>query len=161
MITIISGMTKGKVIGKDGKLPWNIAEDLKNFKQLTSGNTVIMGRKTFESIGKALPNRNNIVISKTMQPIDEIEYGINICYDVNEAILKAKKYGKEIFIIGGARIYEEFLAYADRMYLSIIKKDYEGNTYFPNYDENKWEVVEIKEYEEFEFRELRKKKLVI
>lgn len=157
MIIIISGMTKKRVIGKDDKLPWNIPEDLKNFKEITSGNTVIMGRKTFESIGKALPNRNNIVISKTMQPIDESEFGIDICADVSEALAKAKEYKKDIFIIGGANIYKEFLPYADRLYLSLIKKEYDGNVFFPKYDENEWEEIEKKEFNEFDFIKLKKK----
>ncbi|HLF54156.1 MAG TPA: dihydrofolate reductase, partial [Candidatus Nanoarchaeia archaeon] len=75
MISIIAAMAKNRVIGKDNKLPWSIPDDLKNFKKLTTGNTIIMGRKTFESIGKPLPNRNNIVVSSTMQPLN----GVQVC----------------------------------------------------------------------------------
>jgi len=146
MINIIAAMAKNRVIGCDNKLPWHISDDLKNFKKLTSGNVVIMGRKTFESIGKPLPNRVNIVVSSSM-PEKE---GIIVCKSVNDAIQKAKTYDKEIFIIGGATVYEQTIPWADRMYLSYVKGNYEGDALFPKFDESKWKVVEKTDFPEFE-----------
>ena len=145
-ITIIAAMTKSRVIGKNNQLPWHIAEDLQNFKKLTAGNTVIMGRKTYESIGRPLPNRNNIVIS-TMMPARD---GVTICKTVPEAIEKAKTFQKDIFIVGGATIYEQTLPFADRLVISYIKKDYEGDTYFPNFNEDDWNIKKREDRNEFE-----------
>ncbi|MEM3154467.1 MAG: dihydrofolate reductase [Candidatus Woesearchaeota archaeon] len=146
MINIIAAMAKNRVIGCDNKLPWRIADDLKNFKKLTSGNVVIMGRKTFESIGKPLPNRINVVISSSMPPTD----GIIVCKSVDEAIQKAKTYGKEIFIIGGAAVYEQTIPIADKMYLSYVKGDYQGDALFPEFDDSKWKIDHKEKFPEFE-----------
>ena len=148
-ICIIAGLTKKRVIGKEGKLPWHIPEDLKNFKKLTSGQVVVMGRKTFESIlsflGKPLPNRVNIVVSRTM----EGKKGIGICRSFEEAMEQAKLFGKDIFIIGGTSMFAEGLKVADKLFLSWVKKAYEGDVYFPEFDMNDWEVIEEKDFGEF------------
>jgi dihydrofolate reductase len=146
MINIIVAMDKNRVIGKDNKLPWHISDDLKNFKKLTTGNTVIMGRRTFESIGKPLPNRYNIVISTSLSPTN----GVDICKSFDEAIMKAKSYGKDIFIIGGATVYEQGIQYADKMYISYVKKEYEGDAFFPEFDEKEWHAESKQEFPEFE-----------
>jgi len=146
MIGIIAALDEKRVIGKDGKLPWHISEDLKNFKRLTSGSTVIMGRKTFESIGKPLPNRNNIVVSTTMQPTE----GLDVCTSLPGAIEKAKSYGQDIFIIGGARAYEEGLNVADKLFLSYVKGVHDGDTYFPEFNEEDWIVESREAFDEFE-----------
>ena len=143
-------MTKDRVIGKRGKIPWNIPKDLEHFKNTTSGNTIIMGRKTFESLGKALPNRNNIVMSTSMQPINGERQGMDVCASVKEALERARCYGKDIFIIGGAQIYQEFLTIANKMYVSYIKKDYEGDTYFPAFNESEWVVEKREDHPDFE-----------
>lgn len=150
MIIIIVGIAKNRIIGKDNRLPWSIPEDLKKFKRITSGNTLIMGRKTFESIGKPLPNRFNIVLSRSMQSESDIE-GIEISSSVDDAIAKAKKHGKDIFIIGGTEIYRQFLPIADRLFISHIKKEYQGDSYFPEYDESEWEVESKEQFDEFDF----------
>jgi dihydrofolate reductase len=150
MVSIIVGMTKNKVIGKDNSLPWHLPEDLKNFKELTAGNTVIMGRKTWESIPerfRPLPNRNNIVISRNINSLE----GIDVCSSVEEALEKAKSYDREIFIIGGSSIYEQFLPLTDKMYISYLKEEFDGDTYFPNFNKEDWKVVERKDFTEFEF----------
>lgn len=142
-------MTKEGVIGKDNSLPWKIPEDLQNFKNVTSGKTVIMGRKTFESIPekyRPLPNRHNIIISRSMSS----QEGIDVCRSVKEALEKAESYGKEVFIIGGSSIYEQTLPSADKMYLSFVKKDYQGDTYFPKFNKEEWTVENKKEFQEFE-----------
>ena len=146
MIAIIAAMTKQRVIGKDNQLPWHISEDLQNFKRLTVGNTVIMGRKTFASIGKPLPHRKNIVISGSLKAIA----GVEVCASVQAGIEKAKSYGKDIFIIGGARIYEQTIPLADRMYISYVKKEYEGDTFFPKFDEREWVIERREDQAEFE-----------
>lgn len=145
MINIIAAMTMNRVIGKNNRLPWNISDDLKNFKRLTSGNTVIMGRKTFESIGRPLPNRNNIVLTSSMPETK----GVIVCKTLGEAVIQAKEFGKEIFIIGGAGVYEQFLSLADRMYISYVKKDYEGDVLFPEFDEKDWVVESEQDFSEF------------
>ncbi len=146
MINIIAAMTKSRVIGKNNKLPWHIPEDLQNFKRITSGNTIIMGRKTYESIGRPLPNRNNIVISRDMPPTQ----GLEVCRSVQEALEKAKNYGKDIYIVGGSSIYEQTIPIADKMYLSYIKKDYDGDAFFPEFNEADWEIEKREQHEEFE-----------
>lgn len=141
-------MTKDRVIGKDKTLPWHIPEDLDNFKRLTSGNTVVMGRKTYESIPKKfcpLPNRHNIVVSKTISAED----GIDVCRSIEEAIAKARSYGKEIFIIGGSVIYQQVLSFADKMYISYVKWEYEGDSYFPKFNKEEWEIEEQQNFQEF------------
>lgn len=140
MINIISGFPKNKVIGKGPDLPWHIPEDLKHFKEITTGKTIIMGLVTYKSIGKALPNRNNIVMSFNKIELNDAE----VATSIDEALEIAKKYDKEIFIIGGASIYKLFLPIADQLYISHIKEEYEGDVYFPEYDENNWKI----EYEE-------------
>src|SRR3989338_139592 len=119
IISIIAAMDRNRVIGKDNALPWNIPEDLKNFKALTSGKSVIMGRKTFESLGRPLPKRQNIVVSRGMPPIE----GVIVCSSLDEAFQAAAS--EEVFVIGGASIYAQALPYADRMYLSYVDKETE------------------------------------
>lgn len=149
-IILISGLTNNHVIGKDNSLPWYIKEDFQLFKEKTLENVIIMGRKTWESLPKKpLSKRENIVISRTMEAGDG--------YLVFTSLADGIKYSsqehqdKDIFIIGGASIYTEGLDYATHMYLSHIKKEYEGDTYFPKFDENQWNVTKQKEYDEFVF----------
>jgi dihydrofolate reductase len=146
MINIIAAMAKNRVIGKDNKLPWHISDDLKNFKKLTSNTVVIMGRKTFESIGKPLPNRINIVISSSMPGTE----GIIVCHDIPSALERARSYNKEIFIIGGATIYQQTIPWADRMYISYVKGEYDGDAFFPQYDESQWRVEKREDFPDFE-----------
>jgi dihydrofolate reductase len=144
-LSIIAAMANNRVIGYQGDMPWKMAlkPDLKRFKTLTAGHPVIMGRKTWESLnGKALPNRTNIIVSETMVP-EDAPTAI-----VVESLLRAVEVAKvqmghdEIFVIGGARIYNEAIAYADRMYLTQILKDYEGDAYFPTYSRSQWTTTD-------------------
>jgi dihydrofolate reductase len=136
MISIIVAVSENGVIGKEGKLPWYIPEDLKHFKQLTSGNVVIMGRKTYESIGKPLPNRLNIVITREKNSV------IDGCITVNSIKDAIRKAGtdKEIFIIGGGEIYKKSLKFADKVYLTKIHQTIEGDTHFPTLSD-KWKEI--------------------
>lgn len=131
-ISLIVAMTPERVIGNQNKLPRHYPEDLHYFKEKTTDHTVVMGRKTFESIGKQLPNRRNIIL--TSQIIPKLE-----CYPSKEAFLEAYQAEKadpeeELFIIGGAQVYESFLPNADRIYLTLIKKNYPWDRFFPEFE---------------------------
>ena len=131
MISIIAAIGKNRELGKDNKLLWHIPGDFKRFKELTSGHVVIMGRKTYESIGKSLPNRINYVITrdKNYQAI-----GCFIFNSLESAINFAKKKTSEVFIIGGAEIYKQGIKYADRLYLTLVDKEFpNADTFFPDY----------------------------
>ena len=137
-----------RLIGNGGDLPWRIPEDLKKFKELTSGNIIIMGRKTYESIGKPLPNRINMVVTRNKNYSAE---GVFIFNSIEAALRKASVFHKEIFFIGGGAIYNEILSLVDTMYISHIKGSYNGDTYFPEVDFTKWKVESKEEYEKFDF----------
>ncbi len=136
MLSIIVAVAQNGVIGDKNSLLWHISEDLKYFKSLTSGHPVLMGRKTYESIGRPLPNRTNVVISR-----QEIEIpGCRVVHSFEEAIglFPAEE---ELFVIGGAQIYAEALPHAGRLYLTRIFHDYEGDTRFPSWSEDEWRLV--------------------
>ena len=137
MISIIVALAgKKRVIGTKGGMPWYIPEELKRFKEITMGHPIIMGRKTYESIGKALPGRTNIVI--THDPAYQAE-GCIVVHDLNEAFrLAASTQGHdEVFIIGGGEVYKEALPKTDKLYLTMIDKEIEGDTFFPDYSDFK------------------------
>jgi len=140
IISIIAAVSKNNVIGKNGKIPWKIPGEQKRFKELTTGKTIIMGRKSFEEIGKPLPNRNIIIVSRTKN------YSFENCITV-DSLSKAFELSKdeeEVFIAGGAQLYEATLPYADYLYLTIIDKFFDGDVYFPNFNRDDY----IIEYEE-------------
>lgn len=128
-ISIIACMSKNNVIGINGKLPWHIPKDLKRFKELTLGKDIVMGRKTHESIGKPLKDRTNIVISETSRNI----VGCEVFKDLEAIITMALNVEDEIFFIGGQRIFEAVLPFADKMYLTIVNEVIEGDVKFPPY----------------------------
>lgn len=138
-VSIIGAMAENRVIGKDNLLIWHIPQDMKRFKNLTMGKPVIMGRKTFESIlvqlGKPLPGRTNIVVSRKGFQSEGVEV-----YASLEAALEAAQHieEEEIFILGGAQIYEQILPIADRLYLTQVHKSYEGDAYFPIFENSGW-----------------------
>ncbi|SEN08980.1 dihydrofolate reductase [Chryseobacterium taichungense] len=135
MTTIVVAMGEKNEIGFENQLLWHLPKDLKHFKDLTSGHPVIMGRKTYESIGKPLPNRTNIVVSRKS---DWFQEGILIVGSIKEAIKFAKKIDEEVFIIGGGKIYEQTMDIVDRLEITRVKADLEADTYFPNIDEKIW-----------------------
>jgi dihydrofolate reductase len=139
-INVIVAMTKSRVIGKDGTLPWHLSEDLKLFKAHTTGNIVVMGRKTFDSIGRPLPNRRNIVVSKSIKDSEKVA-GVAYYPDLEHAIAAAQEGDGRIFIIGGASIYHQMIEKADRLYISLVDGEYEGDTYFPEIKDELWKVV--------------------
>ena len=146
MIAIITAMTKDKVIGKDGTLPWRIKEEMMHFMHTTLGSTVIMGRTSFESLKKPLRDRHNIVLTSQDITIP----GVDVVHDVESALSKAKSYGKDIYVTGGSVVYRQFLPLADKMIISYIKKFYPGDTYFPDFDVNEWEIEKKEEHSEFD-----------
>lgn len=135
-------MSKNRVIGKDNALPWNMPNDMKHFRNLTRGKPVIMGRKTYESIGKPLPNRLNIIITRDQEYRAE---GCNVVHSIDEAIAAAQG-NDEIMVIGGSQIYKEFLPKANRMYLTFIEAEIDGDAYFPAYNAEEWTETSYEEH---------------
>jgi Dihydrofolate reductase len=138
MIAVVVAMARNSAIGKDNQLLWHITEDMKFFKSLTQGGTVIMGRKTYESIGRPLPNRRNIVISRSLDHLDD---RVELFHSLEDAV-GAASGDEKVFIIGGGEIYRQSLPLADMLYVTSVDHLYEADTFFPiiNYDE--WKVVE-------------------
>lgn len=156
-ISIIAAVAKNGVIGNENKLIWHIAEDLKRFKKLTLNHAVIMGRKTYESLPiQPLPNRKNIVITSNPNikftgaiTVNSPKKAINICKNDNE-----------IFICGGASIYKQFLPTTTNMYLTLVHKNFEGDTLFPKFDNTNWEItdkVDGKDKYEYSFINYKRK----
>lgn len=145
MISIIVAMSKNRVIGNNNSLIWKLPADLKRFKELTTGNTIIMGRKTYESIGKTLPNRQNIIVTR-----DE-SYSVNGC-ETAPSIEKAIEMSnsENIFIIGGGEIYSQSLSISDKIYLTLIHKEFEGDTYFPEIGDE-WIKVNREDHQSDEY----------
>ena len=134
MIGLIVAYDKNRVIGNKGRIPWRIKGEQLRFKNLTTGNVVVMGRRSYEEIGRPLPNRLTIVVSST-KCFDE-ENVITV-KSIEEAIEKAE--GKDVFISGGARIYEEALPLCDKLFITEVDGEFEGDTFFPKFDERKYE----------------------
>ncbi|MDO5615869.1 MAG: dihydrofolate reductase [Cruoricaptor ignavus] len=135
MTTIIVAMGLANEIGNDNQLLWHLPKDLKHFKELTSGHPIIMGRKTYESIGKPLPNRTNIVVSRKK---DWFEEGVLIVGSLKEALKFAKKINENIFVIGGGTIYEQTMELADKLEVTKVNANLQADTFFPKIDEKIW-----------------------
>ena len=133
-------MSDNRVIGNNNELIWKLSSDLKRFKQLTTGHPVVMGRKTYESIGKPLPNRRNIIITRNSEY--EVE-GCEVVSSLEEALLLS---GNDCFIIGGGEIYKQSLELADKIYLTLVHKDFEGDTQFPELSKE-WAIIDNKDFE--------------
>lgn len=163
MINIIAAIGKNRELGKDNKLLWHLPEDLKRFKKLTNGHPIIMGRKTFESIGRVLPKRLNIVITRNQESrlktqenlvfVNSLDNAIEAAFIHLKSVKNHQKKRKnldsnllildsehEVFVIGGGQIFEQALPLADRLYLTIVDKEYEADTFFPAYSEFTKEV---------------------
>jgi dihydrofolate reductase len=141
MLSIIVAIAKNNVIGKDNKLIWHLPEDLKRFKKLTTNHTIIMGRKTFESLGRVLPNRKHVVLSHNENYIVD-----NKNVEVINCIDDIRKYidsEEENFVIGGAGIYNLLLPFSKKLYITKINEEFDGDAYFPKINENEFEIVSI------------------
>ena len=140
MLSIIVAKAKNNIIGKDNKLLWKLPADLQRFKELTTGHIIIMGRKTFESLGRVLPNRKHIVFTQNpdFKVNDENVQVVHSMLEIQEYI----ESEEECFVIGGAMIYNLLMPYVNKMYITQIDKDFEGDAFFPRIDETKWKEVE-------------------
>ncbi|WP_028765852.1 type 3 dihydrofolate reductase [Shewanella fidelis] len=136
-IAMIAAMANNRVIGKDNQMPWHLPEDLRHFKAMTLGKPVVMGRKTYESIGRPLPGRHNIVISRQA---DLIIDGVTTVTSFDDAKLAAGDC-EELVIMGGGQLYEMLLPQADILYLTEIALDVDGDTYFPEWNDGSWQEV--------------------
>lgn len=134
LISIIAAIGKNNELGKDNQLLWNIPEDMKHFRDTTRGHVVIMGRKTFESIGKALPNRRNIVITRDANYSKD---GVDVTNSLEEAIRLCEN-SEEVFIIGGGEIYKQALPFASKLYITHVHKEYDADKFFPEIKESDW-----------------------
>ena len=161
-IILIAALSENRVIGNNGKIPWHIPEDLKRFRKLTLEHPVIMGRKTYESIGKPLEKRTNFVVTRNKEFNPEgivISYSIEEAIEkacrksspIEEAIEKAEEYKKEIYIIGGEEIYRQTIDLATKLRLTEVKGEYEGDAYFPEIDENKWVKGVLSKFDKYSF----------
>ncbi|WP_113661667.1 dihydrofolate reductase [Pedobacter nanyangensis] len=137
-ISIVVAVSENNAIGKDNQLLWHLPADLKHFKNITTGHTIIMGRKTYDSIGKPLPNRRNIII--TRQKNLHIE-GVEVVNSLDEALALSKDQ-EEVFIIGGAEIYKQALAVSHRIYLTRVHQEFEADAFFPELENETWKEVE-------------------
>ena len=139
-ISMIVAMSKNRVICKDNVMPWHLSDDLKNFKKITMGKTIIMGRRTYDSIGKALPGRKNVILSRNLKDKDIL------VFDNLENALVNVGNEEEIFIIGGQDIYSQTINKANKLYLTTINDEIEGDKFFPHFDNSNWDIVDTKYY---------------
>jgi len=141
---MIAAMGKNRVIGKDNTMPWHLPADLQHFKKTTLGCPIIMGRKTYDSIGRPLPGRLNIILSRNTHLAIE---GCSVVNTLEDAMTLAEKTdASEIFITGGSHLYNKFLENTDRLYLTLIDEEFEGDTYFPDYTQLTWNEIERDEH---------------
>lgn len=139
MLSFIVAMDENRVIGKDNDLPWHLPNDLQFFKQKTSGNTIIMGRKTFDSLGRVLPNRKHVVLTRTKQKYPE---EVEVVHTIDDIIEYTNKHHREeLFVIGGGNLFTQLLPYADRLYITEIHESFDGDVYFPMINGNEWKEV--------------------
>lgn len=143
MIEIIAALTREYVIGRGNALPWHIPDDFNHFRRLTLGKTVLMGSRTYDSIGRPLPQRTNLVLSDVPREIP----GVQVYPNLEEAL----REHPNVFVLGGASVYRQAVPIADRMHLSWIKYDYPGDVYFPRFSDEDWRILEREEHLEFEY----------
>ncbi|MGM0835044.1 MAG: dihydrofolate reductase [Bacillota bacterium] len=137
MISMIVATDRNGLIGKDNDMPWRLPEDLTYFKRITTGSTVVMGRNTFESIGKPLPNRENIILTRNS------DYHVEGCKTLPsiERLKEMAQSEEEVFVIGGANIYMQAMPFTETLYLTYIDEEFVGDTYFPEIEESEWKLV--------------------
>ncbi|MFC0559457.1 dihydrofolate reductase [Halalkalibacter alkalisediminis] len=139
MISFVVAMDRNRLIGKENQLPWHLPADLAYFKKVTTGHTIVMGRKTYESIGRPLPKRKNVVLTRSEGFEAE---GCEVVHHV-EDVLKMAKQEDEFFVIGGTQVFSLFWEHVDRLYVTYIDETFEGDTYFPEIDADSWELVSV------------------
>lgn len=140
MLSIIVAVAENNIIGGDNKLLWHISEDLKRFKEITSNHTIIMGRKTFESLPKVLPNRHHVIITRDENyKVDSDQ--VTVMHNIDDLINKYKNSEEEAFIIGGGEIYSLLYPHCSKLYLTKVNKAFEGDTSFPNINYSEWKTI--------------------
>lgn len=147
-LILISAMTRDRVIGRDNALPWDLPDEYEHFRREVRGHPVVMGRSSYEIFGPDLPDSNLFVVSRSLTSVP----GAEVCATVERALERARSRGPRVFSAGGATIYRQTLPLADTMYLSIVKRDYQGDTRFPEFDEREWEITRREDHPEWEFR---------
>ena len=152
----IAAMSLNRVIGARNTIPWHLPDDFKWFKKMTTGQVIVMGRKTFESIGKPLPNRTTLVLTRSQAPIP----GVRTISDLGQVDPAADEFdGREIFICGGAEIYAQALPRCSELYLTVVQREVEGDTFFPPFEDD-FELIEtVLESQEFKILHYRKRSL--
>lgn len=138
MISLIVAMGKNNVIGLNNDMPWHLPNDLAHFKKVTTGHTIVMGRKTYESIGRPLPNRKNVVLTRQQNNFPE---EVTIINELNDVYRWSEQSEEEIFIIGGGHIYKQSLPFADRLYVTQINETFKGDTFFPEFSNDEWKLI--------------------
>ncbi len=141
-LSMIAAMSQNRVIGKDNQMPWHLPADLQWFKKTTLGSPILMGRKTYDSIGFPLPGRLNIILSRNTDLIIEGCSVVNSLEDALNLARRSQENVDEVFITGGAHLYNTFLEKADRLYLTLIEEKFEGDTFFPDYTQYDWNEIE-------------------
>jgi dihydrofolate reductase len=149
---VISAMSKDRVIGSGNGMPWSVAAEYEQYLRFVSGQTIIMGRKSYEIFGPDLPEGTTAIVISRSATID----GATVVKSLNEALAVADGIGKTVFVAGGGSIYTQAVPLADEMYLSTIKGDFDGDAYFPEFDANDWEITEERDEPEFVFRKYRR-----
>lgn len=140
-ISLIVAMARNRAIGLNGQMPWHLPADLKHFRAVTMGSPIIMGRKTFEAIGRPLPGRRNIVISGSPQ---FQATGVEVFNQIETALATCES-ADQVFIVGGATLYEAFIDRADYLFLTEIDQDFDGDTFFPEFERTKWQEIECQD----------------
>ncbi len=141
-VALIAAKAENGVIGREGKLPWHLPADLKRFKALTTGHTIVMGRKTFESIGRLLPDRRTVIVTRNPNYHQE---GATVVHHFDDAVALGDT--EDIFVIGGAEIFRCALRHADRLYLTVVHSTPEGDVLFPDLDEDEWNLADDEYHE--------------
>ena len=147
-LILISAMTRNRVIGKNRALPWKIPEEYEHFLDTVRGYPIIIGRTSYEIFGADLPESRMIVVSSSLQELP----GADVCPGIEQAVERAARYGERAFSAGGASIYRQTMPQAQAMHLSFIKDDFDGDTYFPAWDDAAWEVRRTEDRGSYEFR---------
>lgn len=140
MISFIVAMDKNRVIGKNNQLPWHLPADLQFFKRVTMGHPIVMGRKTHESIGRPLPGRKNIIVTRNKEYHSQ---GCLVIHTIEELLDYAQKQNEEIFLIGGSELFKATFPYADRLYITKIEHEFEGDTFFPEFEQSNWNILSL------------------
>jgi dihydrofolate reductase len=157
----IAAMSLNRVIGAGNKIPWHLPQDFKWFKKMTTGHVIVMGRKTYESIGKPLPDRMTIVLSRSQLKIP----GVSVVADLRElGSLGSELAGREIFICGGAQVYEQALPMCSDLYLTLLKRNVEGDTFFPEFEDEfrlKEEIVDEPEFKILHYQRVAGREVVM